>query len=136
MSERTTRQRSAIAGALRRCDHPVTAQELHARLLREGDEVGLATVYRNLQRLAEDGTADTLRRASGEQAFMICGAGHHHHLTCRACGRVDEVRDCGLERWSERIAREHGFSEVTHQAELVGVCADCARRGRQCGHAR
>lgn len=133
MSERTTRQRSAIVEALECCEHPVTAQELHGRLAREGGDVGLATVYRNLQRLAADGTADTLRRASGEQAFMLCGAGHHHHLTCRACGRVEEVRDCSLDRWSERIAREHGFSEVTHQAELVGVCATCRAASRAAG---
>jgi Fur family ferric uptake transcriptional regulator len=118
---RRTEQREAIHEALRRLDRAVTAQELHGEL----DGVGLATVYRNLQRLADEGTADTLRRANGEQAFLICGGGHHHHLTCRVCGRVERVRDCRLDDWAAAVAAEHGFGEVEHHAELVGVCNAC-----------
>jgi Fur family transcriptional regulator, ferric uptake regulator len=124
MVSRTTEQRRAILEALRGSDRAVTAQELHARL--EG--VGLATVYRNLQRLADEGEADTLRRDSGEVAFLVCGGGHHHHLTCRSCGRVEEVRDCRLGDWARAVADDHGFSEVEHRAELVGTCATCADR--------
>jgi Fur family transcriptional regulator, ferric uptake regulator len=121
---RRTEQREAILGALRASDRPVTAQELHGAL----DGVGLATVYRNLQRLADEGTADTLRRENGEQAFLLCAGGHHHHLSCRLCGRVEEVRDCRLGDWARAVAAEHGFAEVEHQAELVGICADCEKR--------
>ena len=118
---RRTEQREAILDALRGVDRAVTAQELHGEL--EG--VGLATVYRNLQRLAEEGTAETLRRESGEQAFLLCGGGHHHHLTCRACGRVERVQDCRLDEWARAAAAAHGFADVEHRAELVGVCAHC-----------
>jgi Fur family ferric uptake transcriptional regulator len=121
---RRTEQRAAILDALRASDRAVTAQELHGEL----DGVGLATVYRNLQRLAESGDADTLRRDNGEVAFLICGGGHHHHLTCRVCGRVEEVRDCRLEDWAREVAAGHGFSQVEHQAELVGLCAGCSRK--------
>lgn len=107
--------------ALGRCSTAVTAQELHRRL----DGVGLATVYRNLQRLAESGEADAVRRESGEQAFLLCGGGHHHHLTCRACGRVEQVRDCELEGWAGRVAAAHGFRSVEHRVELVGLCGGC-----------
>ena len=118
---RRTEQRAAILDALRASDRAVTAQELHGEL----DGVGLATVYRNLQRLAEEGTAEALRRDNGEQAFLICGGGHHHHLTCRVCGRVERVRDCRLDDWAAAVAAEHGFGEVEHHAELVGVCDAC-----------
>jgi Fur family ferric uptake transcriptional regulator len=121
---RRTEQRHAILEALRGSDRPVTAQELHGVL----DGVGLATVYRNLQRLADEGTADTLRRDNGEQAFLLCAGGHHHHLTCRVCGRVEEVRDCRLGDWARAVAAEHGFADVEHQAELVGVCGACAAK--------
>ncbi len=119
--QRKTEQREAILAALRRVERPVTAQELHARL--EG--VGLATVYRNLQRLADDGEADTLRRENGEQAFLLCERGHHHHLLCRSCGRVERVRDCRLDDWARAVGESHGFSAVEHRAELVGLCAAC-----------
>ena len=118
---RKTEQRAAILDALSASDRAVTAQELHGEL----DGVGLATVYRNLQRLAEEGTAEALRRDNGEQAFLICGGGHHHHLTCRVCGRVERVRDCRLDDWAAAVAAEHGFGEVEHHAELVGVCDAC-----------
>ena len=118
---RRTEQRQAILDALRGAERAVTAQELHGELR----GVGLATVYRNLQRLADDGVADTLRRENGEQAFLLCGTGHHHHLTCRVCGRVERVRDCRLDDWARAAAAEHGFADVQHRAELVGVCAGC-----------
>jgi Fur family ferric uptake transcriptional regulator len=121
---RRTEQRDAIVEALRASDRAVTAQELHGQLA----GVGLATVYRNLQRLADEGDADTLRRENGEIAFLLCGAGHHHHLTCRVCGRVEQVRDCRLDDWARDVATGHGFSQVEHHAELVGVCAACSRK--------
>jgi Fur family ferric uptake transcriptional regulator len=121
---RRTEQRNAILDALRSTKRAVTAQELHGEL----SGVGLATVYRNLQRLADEGVADTLRRENGELAFLLCERGHHHHLTCRVCGRVERVRDCRLDEWARAVAREHGFADVEHEAELVGVCADCAGR--------
>jgi Fur family ferric uptake transcriptional regulator len=120
---RRTEQRNAIVEALRGSERAVTAQELHGQL----DGVGLATVYRNLQRLADEGGADTLRRESGELAFLLCDSGHHHHLSCRECGRVERVRDCRLDDWAREVAAGYGFSEVEHHAELVGVCAQCAR---------
>ena len=121
---RRTEQRRQIVEALGHSSAALTAQELHGRL----DGVGLATVYRNLQRLADEGVADTLRRENGELAFMLCGGGHHHHLTCRVCGRVEQVRDCRLDEWAGRVAREYGFTEVEHRAELVGRCSSCATR--------
>jgi Fur family ferric uptake transcriptional regulator len=120
---RRTEQREAIVEALRASHRAVTAQELHGQLA----GVGLATVYRNLQRLADEGAADTLRRDNGEVAFLLCGGGHHHHLTCRECGRVERVRDCRLDDWARDVAAGHGFSQVEHRAELVGVCAACER---------
>lgn len=119
---RRTEQRRAIVDRLSRSDRALTAQELHEKL----NDVGLATVYRNLGRLAEEGEIDAIRRPNGETAYRACGSGHHHHLTCRECGRVVEIHDCTLSDWSRKIASEHGFEQVEHQAELFGVCAECA----------
>ncbi len=99
----------------------MSAQELHERL----DGVGLATVYRNLSRMAEAGEIDVIRRPSGETAYRACGHGHHHHLICRDCGKVVELHDCALSDWSRRIGAEHGFSGIEHSAELVGTCEQC-----------
>lgn len=123
---RATKQRGEILGALEQAPTPVSAQDLFVTLRGEGSSVSLATVYRQLQRLSDEGVADRLVRDSGELAFRLCGTGHHHHLVCRDCGRTEEVRDCRLDRWSREIASEHGFAEVKHTAEFSGVCQRCA----------
>jgi Fur family transcriptional regulator, ferric uptake regulator len=122
--QRRTEQRRSIVRALSKSDRALSAQELHDEL----KGVGLATVYRNLGRLADEGEIDSIRRPNGETAYRACGSGHHHHLICRDCGKVVELHGCTLSDWSSKIAGEHGFSAVEHQAELFGTCADCAAR--------
>lgn len=122
-ASRRTHQRAMIVAALHDHGGTVSAQELHHRL--EG--VGLATVYRNLGRLAEAGEIDVIRRPTGELAYRACGAGHHHHLVCRECGSVVEIHDCEIGEWAAKLARSHGYAQIEHHAELVGTCADCRK---------
>jgi Fur family ferric uptake transcriptional regulator len=107
-----------------------SAQQIHAELRSRGEAVGLATVYRNLALMAETGEIDTLVRADGETVYRRCGAtSHHHHLVCRRCGRTLEVSGPGVERWAQAVAKEHGFTDVSHQLELFGVCPECRAEG-------
>jgi len=103
-----------------------SAQDLHARLRQGGDAVGLATVYRTLTSMAGAGEVDVLRTDDGEAVYRMCSTGHHHHLVCRGCGRTVEVEGPAVERWTERVAAEHGFSDVSHTLEIFGTCAECA----------
>jgi Fur family ferric uptake transcriptional regulator len=124
---RGTRQRAAITEALDEESAFLTAQELHARLRDRGEAVGLTTVYRTLQALATAGEVDVVRTDAGESLYRRCGAGeHHHHIVCRSCGTTAELHASPIETWVEDAARRHGFSEVTHTAELFGLCGDCA----------
>lgn len=125
---RPTRQRAAIADALGRSDQFQSAQELHATLEGRGVKVGLATVYRALQAMAAEGEADMLRTEDGEAAYRACSPHHHHHLLCRRCGFTVEVEAPPVERWAARVGEEHGFSEVDHTVEVIGLCADCTSR--------
>lgn len=125
---RPTRQQAAVAAQLETLEDFASAQELHARMRAAGDKVGLATVYRTLTVLAEDGEVDVLRTDEGEAVYRMCSTGHHHHLVCRGCGRTVEVEGPTVERWTEKVAAEHGFTEVAHTLEIFGLCADCAAR--------
>ena len=125
---RPTRQRLAINDALRDAADFASAQEIHDSLRRAGDKVGLATVYRTLQAMAEVGEVDVRHNPAGEATYRRCSASHHHHLVCRSCGRTVEITGSAVERWAQSVAEEHGFSDVSHTVELVGVCADCAGR--------
>ena len=123
---RSTRQRTAVAEVLSRVDGFRSAQELHDLLRRGGASVGLTTVYRHLQALAEAGHIDVLRTDGGEAVYRRCPTdAHHHHLVCRSCGRSVEVEGPEVEAWASAVADEHGFTEVSHTVEVFGTCAPC-----------
>jgi len=123
---RATRQRVAVSSILDEIDDFRSAQDIHAILRSRGDSVGLTTVYRTLQSLADAGKVDVLRTGEGESVYRRCSTTHHHHLVCRTCGRTVEVEGPAVERWAEKIGAEHGFVRVTHNVEVFGTCPDCA----------
>ncbi|GAA2801640.1 Fur family transcriptional regulator [Streptomyces sp. NPDC057411] len=126
---RSTKQRAAVSAALNEVDEFRSAQELHDMLKHRGDSVGLTTVYRTLQSLADAGEVDALRTSDGETVYRRCSTGdHHHHLVCRVCGKAVEVEGPAVEQWAETIAAEHGFVNVAHTVEIFGTCAECAAK--------
>ena len=128
---RVTRQRVAIADVLAQTDEFRSAQQLHEALRDGGDAIGLATVYRTLQALADQGDVDVLRAPDGEVLYRQCERReHHHHLVCRSCGRTVEIDGPSVEAWAEQIGTSHGFADIDHTLELVGTCTDCARAAR------
>lgn len=123
---RTTKQREAIREALAAESSFVSAQDLHHKLREAGEKIGLATVYRALSQLAEDGEADTMLGADGERYRACDTERHHHHLVCRSCGRTVEVEAPEVEAWAAKVAKQHGFTAITHDLEVFGVCAECS----------
>ncbi len=126
--QRMTRQRAAVSDALENLDDFRSAQQLHEVLRSRGDNVGLATVYRTLQSLADGGDVDVLRTEDGENLYRRCERReHHHHLVCRVCGRTVEIDGPTVEAWANQVGTSHGFTQIQHTIELFGTCADCAR---------
>lgn len=123
---RTTKQREAVREALASSEEFVSAQALHQSMRQAGSTVGLATVYRALAALAEDGEADALQ-SGGEALYRACTPTHHHHLICRRCGRTVELEAAAVERWAGQVAAAHGFVEPEHVVDIFGLCAECAR---------
>jgi Fur family ferric uptake transcriptional regulator len=124
-TRRPTRQQAAVIDQLGATEDFTSAQDLHARLREAGAHVGLATVYRTLASLAAAGDVDTIRTDEGEAVYRRCSTGHHHHLVCRSCGRTVEIEGPDVERWADRVAAEHGFTDVAHTLEIFGTCAGC-----------
>jgi Fur family ferric uptake transcriptional regulator len=121
-----TRQRAAVAAALGGEETFRSAQELHEALRAAGENVGLTTVYRTLQAMAASGELDVLRTDDGEAVYRRCRTGaHHHHLVCRTCGTTVELAADAVESWAAKVAKRHGFTEVSHTVEVFGVCASC-----------
>jgi Fur family transcriptional regulator, ferric uptake regulator len=122
---RPTKQRLAVTEALSSAEGFHSAQEIHDLLGQRGESVGLATVYRTLQRLADAGEVDMMRTEDGEAIYRRCSDSHHHHLVCRTCGRTVEVEGPTVERWARAIAEEHGYADVSHTLEVFGTCPAC-----------
>ena len=127
--QRMTKQRQAVLDELTRVTDFRSAQQIFEDLHSQGHRVGLATVYRSLQGLAEDGRVDTLRSSDGESLYRSCTSNHHHHhLVCRECGFTEEIEQSQIESWVSAVAADHGFSDVEHSLELFGLCASCREK--------
>jgi Fur family transcriptional regulator, ferric uptake regulator len=128
VKSRATRQRAAITKALEHAHGFLSAQELHAVLKQTNERVGLTTVYRTLQSLAETGEVDLLRRSDGEAIYRRCStSSHHHHLVCESCGVSVEIASQEIERWAQLAAHRHDFTPTSHSAEIYGICKSCAQ---------
>lgn len=128
--ERSTRQQGAILEALYGADEFKSAQEIYALLAKKKLKVGLATVYRTLQKMAEKQDIDAIKSIDGETLYRHCGQndGHHHHLICSKCGLTITVEGPAIENWTDKVAKENGFSEVSHKVDIFGVCKNCKKK--------
>lgn len=121
-----TRQGRAVLDALQRAEGFRSAQEIHAELRAAGESVGLTTVYRHLQSMADTALIDAMRTDDGEARYRWCATRHHHHhVVCRDCGRSEEVEAPEVEAWAAALADRLGYADVSHTLEVWGRCGDC-----------
>jgi Fur family ferric uptake transcriptional regulator len=107
----------------------LSADEIHRRLLRDGADVGLATVYRVLGQLEQVGIVRRNVFAAGRAVFELEHGEHHDHLLCLTCAQVTEFMDPCIEVLQHEVARARGFVLVEHRLALFGVCRACRERG-------
>jgi Fur family ferric uptake transcriptional regulator len=98
------------------------AQEIYEAL---GRKVGLASVYRMLDRLDEHGLVQRIDIGDGIVRYEPSREAHHHHLVCAECGKVEPFADQKLERAIEAVEEKSGYSVVAHEVVLRGACGDC-----------
>jgi len=103
----------------------VGAQEIHESLTQDGTRVGLASVYRMLDALAEQALVQRVDVGDGVVRYEPLRHDHHHHLVCDSCGKVEPFADRGLERALEAVEERSGYSVVGHEVVVRGACADC-----------
>lgn len=118
-----TGPRKAILELLVREHGPFSAEDVQKKISRRTCDQ--ATVYRTLASLEEVGILRRCEFGDGTARYELTdGSGHHHHLICRSCKRVDVVDDCELEGLNS-VAEKRGFAEVSHILEFFGICPDC-----------
>jgi Fur family transcriptional regulator, ferric uptake regulator len=121
--ERDTRQRRAIRAALERADRPLSPKEVLSASKRRVRSLGLATVYRNLNMMVEEGVLVAVELPSEPPRYELAGKRHHHHFVCDSCNRAFEVDACPGDMAGLVPA---GFELTRHEVVLYGSCAECA----------
>lgn len=101
----------------------LSAEDIYRVLLNEHEDVGLATVYRVLTQFEQAGLLIRHHFESGKSVFELNQGGHHDHLVCLQCGRVEEFFDSEIEKRQEKIAKERGFTIREHSLYLYVDCA-------------
>jgi Fur family transcriptional regulator, ferric uptake regulator len=119
--------RLAVIDLLSKQPCALTAQEIEADLRRKGHRVGLATVYRTLELLADMKLVGRLEVGQGIARYepLTPGGDHHHHLVCDHCGRVIPFDDDELEQTIDRLTRKVRFQVAEHDVVLHGACRAC-----------
>jgi Fur family ferric uptake transcriptional regulator len=105
----------------------MSADDIYRLLMQDGLDIGLATVYRVLTQFEQAGLLKRHHFEGGKAVFELNQGGHHDHLVCMQCGRVEEFYDPEIERRQESIARERGFTLHEHSLYLYVDCGkpDC-----------
>ena len=124
--ERVTRQRLVVADALAATGRQATAQDLYEKLRGRVPRIGRATVFRTLEALVVAGVARRLEQEGHVYAYVSCAPGHHHHLACSRCGRVEEIGEAYIRPVADRVAADRGFRIDDARLDFYGVCARCS----------
>ena len=122
---RMTQQRRTILEELGKLTCHPTADEIYRLVRHRLPKISIATVYRNLEILSEEGLVWKMDVAGAQRRFDATTA-NHYHIRCDACGRVDDVHMepiSAIENTAEKIS---GYQVLTHRVEFAGICPDCA----------
>jgi len=121
--QRVTEPRKAILGILTHEHGPFTAEEVHRRMKKGSCD--LVTVYRSLAAMEESSVVRRCDFGDGAYRYEInTGEHHHHHIVCRSCHAAQTLDVCVADGL-ERMARQMGYTKVTHLLEIFGVCPHC-----------
>ncbi len=104
--------------------HHLTAEDIYRQLMDSDSDIGLATVYRVLSQFEEAGLV-TRHHFEGGQARFELNRGHHDHIVCVQCGKVEEFTDDVIEDRQNRIADQRNFDVANYSLVLYANCRGC-----------
>jgi Fur family transcriptional regulator, ferric uptake regulator len=121
--ERDTAQRRAIRAAFEDANRPLSPREVLVAAQDEVPRLGIATVYRNLKALVDEGWLAPVELPGEPPRYEVAGKEHHHHFMCRECDRLFELHGC-TDDLKSGVPR--GFRVESHEVVLYGLCRACA----------
>ena len=120
---KVTLPRLKILELLENADHHhMSAEDVYKALIDQGEDVGLATVYRVLTQFEQAGIVERHNFENNLSVFEITQEEHHDHLVCDVCGKIIEFHNEIIEEEQTKVAAEHGFKLSGHSLVLYGIC--------------
>ena len=122
-----TSQREAILQTLYTHPQHFTSENLYLLVKKNYAKlnIGIATVYRTLSLLEENGLVSSISLGTQGKKFEIANKPHHDHLICEGCGEIIEFENPKIEQLQEEVAKENGFLLTNHLMQLYGLCQKC-----------
>ena len=127
-SLRMSQARLLIYEELSAIGEPLTPQEIYRCLLRRRQRIGLTSIYRSLDLFESLGIVFKVVLRP-QVKYKLCELeDHHHHIVCKTCGRVVELKFCDMPRWSKKVLKSTGYEVTDHQLSFYGICRACRRK--------
>ncbi len=104
-----------------------SADDIRRALHDKGEDIGLATVYRVLTQFEKAGIVERHHFESGQAVFELNEKGHHDHIVCISCGKVEEFFDEMIESRQREVAADKGYEVTDHNLTLYGKCPKCKK---------
>jgi Fe2+ or Zn2+ uptake regulation protein len=131
---KTTPKRLAILSLLGEEPTYVSPEAIWRRLKEEFPRIGLPTVYRNLDELAEGGVISKIIHPNRQLYYFFCpNRSHHHHFICLSCRKVEDLDVCVLEQIEQEVDGKIGGTVLSHLVQVNGLCRECSTTGKDSG---
>jgi len=107
----------------------MSAEDVYKAMLEQGEDIGLATIYRVLTQFESAGLVTRHHFEGGHSVFELDQGHHHDHILCVKCGKVDEFMDETIEERQRAIAKGKGYEITDHSLYIYGICPECRKEG-------
>lgn len=123
---RMTPQRRVIIEKIVHTAGLLTVAEIWKLVRDEYSDIGLDTIYRNINMLTEIGVLTPITGTGNDSTrYELAYANHHHHVVCIKCGNAICIDYCPINEEFVTMLRLRGYELVRHNVELLGVCNEC-----------
>ncbi len=123
-----TKERTLLLKMIKDYNTHFDADELHDYIIKKGEKLSRATIYRSLALFAESGIIKQTIRKHGRAVYELAlGQKHHDHLICIKCGNIIEFIDIDIEELQNKVCKEYDFKPTEHTLSIKGYCKECLK---------
>jgi Fe2+ or Zn2+ uptake regulation protein len=129
LSLKVTPKRIAIIEILMKEPGYLSPEEIWRKMKRQFNRIGLPTVYRNLEELADGNVISKITHPNRQLYYFFCGNNeHHHHFVCLSCRNVDDINFCAIHELQKEVKKKLDAQVVSHILQVNGLCKECLKK--------